>query len=448
VLVVRGRRIVLDGAERLAALIIVDGRIVEIRGADDALSPDASEVVDAGDLVVSPGIVDSHVHINEPGRADWEGFDTATRAAAAGGVTTIIDMPLNSVPPTTDVAALDEKRRAARGQCHVDVGFWGGVVPGNVPGSAAGDRSVLESLVDAGVRGFKCFLVPSGVDEFPSVGEPQLRRALRVLAARGATLLVHAELPHRLTLHAGQPASYRDYVATRPEVAEVDAIRLVARLAGEANADVHIVHVSSAGGVDAVGEARSGGVRITAETCPHYLTFSSPDVPDGATEYKCAPPIRDGDHREALWRGLRSATLGMVASDHSPAPPAMKCRGDFVRAWGGIASIELGLAAVWTEARVRGFGVADIARWMSDAPAALAGLSGRKGQIAPGYDADLVVWDPDEEFTVDASQLQQRHKVTPYAGRRLRGAVRTTFVRGQRVWDRGAIVRPATGVLL
>jgi len=451
VLVVRGRRVVLDGSEQPASLHIVDGRIVAVRGIDDVPAPDLSgdlEVVEAGGLVVSPGIVDSHVHVNEPGRTEWEGFDTATRAAAAGGVTTIVDMPLNSIPATTDVAAFEEKRRAARGRCHVDVGFWGGAVPGNVPGSLRGDRNALESLVDAGVRGFKCFLVPSGVDEFQPVDEPQLRRTLPVLAARRVPLLVHAELPDRLASPAGRPASYRDYLSTRPAAAEIDAIRLVARLAGQTGAHVHIVHVSSAGGVDAVAEARAAGVRITAETCPHYLTFSAADVPDGATEFKCAPPIRDGDHREALWRGLGAGTLGMVASDHSPAPPAMKCRGDFVRAWGGIASIEIGLAAVWTEARARGFGVADLARWMSEAPAALAGLSGRKGRIAPGYDADLVMWDPDHEFTVDVSQLQQRHKVTPYAGRRLRGAVRTTFVRGQRVWERAELVRPAGGLLL
>jgi allantoinase len=441
VLVVRGRRIVLDGAERPAALHIVDGRIAAVRSIDDMPAPGpAVEVVDVGDLVVSPGIVDSHVHINEPGRTDWEGFDTATRAAAAGGVTTIIDMPLNSVPATTDVQALEEKRRAARGQCHVDVGFWGGVVPDN--------RDALDSLVDAGVRGFKCFLVPSGVDEFQHVGEEHLRRALPVLAARKVALLVHAELPGQIRPHAGQPASYRDYMTTRPPAAEVEAIRLTAWLAGECGAHAHIVHVSSSDGVEAVKEAQSRGVQITAETCPHYLTFSADDVPSGATEYKCAPPVRDGDHREALWRGLGSATLGLVASDHSPAPPALKCRGDFARAWGGIASIELGLAAVWTEARVRSYGVGDLSRWMSEAPAALAGLSGRKGRIAPGYDADLVVWHPDDEFTVDVSRLQQRHKVTPYAGRRLRGAVRTTFVRGQRVWDSGAMVQTRAGVLL
>jgi allantoinase len=440
-LIVRGRRIVLDGAERQATLHIVDGRIAAIRSIDDALATDSGvEVVDAGDLVISPGIVDTHVHVNEPGRTDWEGFDTATRAAAAGGVTTIVDMPLNSVPATTDLAALEEKRRTARGQSHVDIGCWGGVVPGN--------RDVLEALVDAGVRGFKCFLVPSGVDEFPPVGEGHLRQALPVLAARNVPLLVHAELPEQIRPHAGQPASYRDYVATRPPSAEVDAIRMTARLAGEAGAHAHIVHVSSAEGVKAIGALRTMGVPITAETCPHYLTFTAESIPDGATEYKCAPPIRDEVDREALWSGLRSGALQMVASDHSPAPAAMKCQGDFARAWGGIASLELGLAAVWTGARSRGFVVADLARWMSEAPAALAGLSARKGRIAPGCDADLVLWNPDEEFTVESTRLQQRHKLTPYAGRRLRGTVRTTFVRGQRVWDSGALVQARTGVLV
>ena len=440
-LVVRGRRIVVDGAERPASLHIVDGRFEAVRGIDDVPAPSPTvELVEAGDLVVSPGIVDSHVHVNEPGRTEWEGFDTVTRAAAAGGVTTIIDMPLNSVPATTDVRALEEKRAAARGKCHVDVGFWGGVVPAN--------RDALDLLVDAGVRGFKCFLVSSGVDEFPSVGEEHLRRALPVLAARKLPLLVHAELPERIKPHAGRPASYHDYLVTRPAAAETDAIRLMAQLGAQTGAHVHIVHVSSADGAAAIKEAQSAGVRITGETCPHYLTFRADDVPEGATEYKCAPPIRAEEHREALWRGLGAATLGLVVSDHSPAPPTLKCRGDFVRGWGGIASVELGLAAVRTEARDRGYSVGDVARWMSEAPAALAGLSARKGRIAPGYDADLVVWNADDQFTVEASRLQQRHKVTPYAGRRLRGTVRTTFLRGQRVWDRGAMVQACAGVLI
>src|SRR5262245_21121380 len=333
-MIFRSRRVVLPDGVRAADVHVADGRIVGVDD-DDArrASPSGERCIDFGDLVISPGIVDTHVHVNEPGRTEWEGFDTATRAAAAGGVTTVIDMPLNSVPATTDVSALEEKRRAARGRCHVDVGFWGGVVPGN--------RDALDSLVDAGVRGFKCFLVPSGVDEFQPVGEQQLREALSVLAARNVALLVHAELPHRIAPHGGQPAVYSDYMATRPAVAEVDAIRLMARLAGEMGAPVHIVHVSSSGGAAAVAEARSAGIRLTAETCPHYLTCSAADIPDGATEYKCAPPIRGQEDRDALWRSLGSGAIGIVASDHSPAPSTMKCRGDFVRAWGGIASLEI-----------------------------------------------------------------------------------------------------------
>jgi allantoinase len=440
-LIVRGRRIVLPDGERPASVHIDRGRIIEIGGVADA--PAGAEIIDVADLVVSPGIVDTHVHVNEPGRTDWEGFESATRAAAAGGVTTIVDMPLNSIPATTTVAALDEKRRAAHGQCHVDVGFWGGVVPDH--------EASIEPLIDAGVRGFKCFLVPSGVDEFQHVGERELRVAMPILARRDVPLLVHAESPDRLMPHAGQPASYRDYAATRPVAAEVDAIQLMTRLARELGGHVHVVHVSSAGGVEAIARARAAGTPITGETCPHYLTFSAAEIPEGATEYKCAPPIRDGEDREALWQGLRSGALSplsLIASDHSPAPAALKCPGDFVRAWGGVASLELALAAVWTGARPRGSTPSDLARWMSEAPASLAGLAGRKGRIAAGYDADLVVWDPDGEFIVESAHLQQRHKITPYADRRLRGVVRMTFVRGERIWSDGRLSRPSSGQLL
>jgi allantoinase len=414
-----------------------------------------ADLFDAGDLAVSPGIVDTHVHVNEPGRTEWEGFDTATRAAAAGGVTTIVDMPLNSVPATTSVAALERKRASAREQCHVDVAFWGGVVPGN--------ESQIDGLVDAGVRGFKCFLVPSGVDEFAAVAESDLRRAMPILARRRVPLLVHAEAPHVITdlgsriADASPQASrqseirnpkYATYLATRPPQAEVAAIELMIRLSREFDARVHIVHVACGEGVDAIARAKGAGVRITAETCPHYLAFPAEEIPDGATEFKCAPPIREASHREALWEGLRRGSLDLVATDHSPAPPALKCAGDFMRAWGGIASLELSLAAVWTGARSRGFGVADLARWMSAAPARLAGLEARKGAIAVGRDADLIVWDPDAEFTVDASTLQQRHKLTPYAGRRLAGVVRTTIRRGERVWDDRRLVPSGGGHLL
>jgi allantoinase len=437
-LIVRGRRVVLPGGERPASIHIEAGRIVSIGDGEEM--PAGAELVDCGGLVVSPGIVDSHVHVNEPGRTEWEGFDTATRAAAAGGVTTIVDMPLNSVPATTTVAALEAKRDAARGRSHVNTAMWGGVVPDNV--------AEVEPLIDAGVRGFKCFLVPSGVAEFAHVDEGTLRDVMPMLARRDVPLLVHAELPRWLCEHRGRVERYRDYEATRPADAERAAINLMATLARQTGARVHIVHVSSAAGVDEMTAARDGGAPITGETCPHYLTMTDDEIPDGATEFKCAPPIRSASDRDALWRALESGVLDLVATDHSPAPPSMKCQGDFVRAWGGIASLELSLAAVWTHARERGCALSDLAAWMSAAPAALAGLSGRKGRIAPGYDADLVVWDPDGEFTVDAGRLQQRHKLTPYAGRRLRGVVHTTYLRGERVWDRGRLVKSGSGLVL
>jgi allantoinase len=427
-LVVRSQRVVLPDRVRPACVHVDDGRILRISEHDDVSSYEA--VMDVGHLVVSPGLVDTHVHINEPGRAEWEGFDTATRAAAAGGVTTLVDMPLNSIPATTSVDGLRAKRDAAAGRCHVDVAFWGGVVPGN-----AAD---LDGLIDAGVCGFKCFLVPSGVDEFPAVTEDDLRRALPILARRNVPLLVHAESPAFIARggFAGEArASYRAYLDTRPAEAEVEAVRLMIRLADEFTVLTHIVHVAAAGAVEELARAQEAGVPITGETCPHYLTFSADDVPDGATAFKCAPPIRAASHREALWSALRRGVLGLVATDHSPAPVAMKPPGDFGRAWGGIASLELSLAATWTGASARGFGVDDLARWMSLAPAALAAQSDRKGAIATGRDADLVVWDPDAEFVVDPCTLQQRHKLTPYAGMRLRGIVRKTFLRGRLVWD-------------
>ena len=460
-LVVRSKRVVLPEGERAAAILIERGlieRIVEFESDD----PTGAKVFNVPDLVVSPGVVDTHVHINEPGRSEWEGFDTATRAAAAGGVTTVIDMPLNSVPATTTVRALQAKVESARAQCHVDVGFWGGVVPGN-----AGE---LDGLVDAGVRGFKCFLLPSGVPEFPAVTEDDLRLALPILARRGVPLLVHAEImsdrgvriadsivdahPHA----ALRNPQYAAYLATRPASMELDAIRSMIRLAEEFKARVHIVHVSSAEGVEAIAGAKAAWVSITAETCPHYLTFAADEIPDGATEYKCAPPIREASHREALWDGLASGALDLVATDHSPAPPALKTPGDFARAWGGIASLELSLAATYTslKAQLSRLSVdssdvsvlCQLARWLSAAPASLAGLGERKGRIAEGFDADLVVWNPDADFVVDPARLQQRHKVTPYAGRSLFGPVLTTFVRGERVWDKNRLARAYGGRLL
>ncbi|HEY2907837.1 MAG TPA: allantoinase AllB [Vicinamibacterales bacterium] len=443
-MIIRGRRVVLPEGVRPAAIHIDQGRIVRISEDDEASGDD--EVYDAGALVVSPGIVDTHVHVNEPGRTEWEGFDTATRAAAAGGVTTIVDMPLNSIPATTTLAALGAKRTAASGQCHVDVAFWGGVVPGN--------GGSIDALVDSGVRGFKCFLVPSGVDEFPYVDEETLRRVLPTIARRGVPLLVHAELPDYIAHLPHQ--TYPAYLATRPPRAEVEAVRLMIRLAAEHDAHVHIVHVACAEAVEEIMRAKAAGTRITAETCPHYLTFTSDEIAEGATEFKCAPPIREPCHGDALWRGLETGALDLIVTDHSPAPPVLKT-GDFASAWGGIASLELSLAAVWTalsRRRATRNGESDdvaierISRWMSENPARLAGLAATKGRIAVGADADLCAWDPDAELVVDPRRLQQRHKLTPYAGRRLRGVVRATFVRGRRVWDGDQHVGEPIGQLL
>jgi allantoinase len=441
-LIIQGRRVVFPTGERPAAIHIDDGIIVEVREYGDVSG--ATDVVDAGSSVVLPGLVDSHVHVNEPGRTDWEGFDTATRAAAAGGVTTIVDMPLNSIPVTTDVAALNAKREAARRHCHVDVGFWGGIVPGN--------SHQIEPLIAAGVRGFKCFMTPSGVDEFASVSSADLDRALPFLARSQARrpLLVHAEDPSRLRPPQGDPRSYSTFLATRPADAEVAAIRTIAALAGAHHVAAHIVHVSSGDGVRAVAEAQASGVDLTAETCPHYLTFAAEAIPDGATAFKCAPPIRSPQHRDDLWRALGKGICTVVASDHSPAPQTMKHidSGDFIAAWGGIASLELTLRAVWTEAARRGFTLAGLAGWMSEGPARLCGLAARKGSIRPGNDADLVLFDPDTESTVDGAILQQRHKLTPYAGTVLRGAVRATYLRGIRIWDEGRLAHADKGCLL
>jgi len=441
-LIIQGHRVVLPAGERPASIHIDNGIVVEVRAHGDVGS--ASEIVNADPFVILPGLVDSHVHVNEPGRTEWEGFDTATRAAAAGGITTIVDMPLNSIPSTTSVDALNAKRDAAHGQCHVDVAFWGGIVPGN--------HDHLEPLIDAGVRGFKCFMTPSGVDEFANVSASDLRCALPILARLPAPrpLLVHAEDPAFLRSPHGAPRAYATFLATRPADAEASAIRIIARLADEYHVTAHIVHVSSAEGVEAVAAAQAAGTRLTAETCPHYLTFTASEIADGATPFKCAPPIRSAEHREALWRALREGTCSLVASDHSPAPGTMKREdsGDFLAAWGGIASLELSLRAVWTEAVSRGFQLTDLVRWMSEQPARLCGLDARKGAIKPGADADLVLFDPDARTTVIGSALMQRHKLTPYDGRLLRGAVRATYVAGVNVWRDGTFVHTGRGRLL
>jgi allantoinase len=446
-LVVRSERVVLPGGIRAATIHVRDGRIVAVGNHADR--PGGVPVMDVGALVVSPGLVDTHVHINAPGRTDWEGFEHGTRAAAAGGATTIVDMPLNSIPPTTSVAGLDAKRAEARGRCHVDVGFWGGVVPGNA--------AHLAPLARAGVLGFKCFLSPSGVEEFPHVDEADLRQALPITAALGLPLLAHAELPALLRdpmAAAGRGTAdcrrYATWLDSRPDASERAAIEMLVRLAAEFGAHVHVVHLASAAALPAIRSARAAGVPLTVETCPHYLSFAAEEIADGATAFKCAPPIRSTATRECLWEALTAGDIDLVATDHSPAPPALKhlADGDFVRAWGGIASLQLGLAAVWTGAAAREIPLERLAVWLSASPARLAGLGGRKGRIAVGLDADLVVWDPDAEGTVDAKTLYHRHPVTPYDGRRLRGRVMTTLVRGTIVFDKGDFANAPMGVTL
>jgi allantoinase len=445
-LIVRGKRVLTPEGERAAAIHVRGGVIAAVSRFDEIVQ--GTPVHDAGDFVVMPGVVDTHVHINEPGRTEWEGFSSATRAAAAGGVTTLIEMPLNSIPATISAAAFREKLAAAAGKLWVDTGFWGGVVPGN--------SEELPALWYAGVFGFKCFLVPSGVEEFAHVMESDLRVALPKLATLGAPLLAHAEVPEPIErafaslAKNASPRKYATWLAARPREAENEAVALLLRLATEFGARIHIVHVSSADALTLLRGAKLAGGAVTAETCPHYLTFAAEEIADGATEFKCAPPIRERENREKLWQGLGDGTLDLIATDHSPCPPAMKLQeeGDFLRAWGGIASLQLSLPAVWTEARGRGYAVTHLAKWLCEGPARLAGLAGKKGAISVGCDADFVIWDADAKFRVEPVQLHHRHKVTPYAGRELVGRVEATFLRGRKIFERGEFSAGPVGHVL
>lgn len=439
-LIIRARRVVLPDSIGPRSIYIRDGRIVSLADYFEIV-PDC-EVIDLDDeSVVMPGLVDTHVHINSPGRTEWEGFQNATLAAAAGGVTTLIDMPLNSIPPTTTLAGFKTKLENAANECFVDVGFWGGVVPGNT--------AELAPMFEAGVMGFKCFLVPSGVDEFPHVTEEDLREAMPELTRLGALLIVHAELPG--PIKSGSTAiDYETFLASRPREAENKAVELMIRLSQEFGPRVHIVHLSSAEAVPMLREAQAAGVAITAETCPHYLHFAAEEVPAGATEFKCCPPIRERENREELWEGLADRTIGFIVSDHSPCPGDMKLResGDFMNAWGGIASLQLRLPIIWTEARRRGFTLQDVTKWLCANPARQVSMQTRKGTIAVGNDADLVVWNMDQQFTVAARALHHRHKITPYDGEVLSGVVQKTFLRGRKIYDGDHFVDAPLGHML
>jgi len=446
-LVIRGRRVVTETSIGPASLHITRGYISSVSVCEDV--PAGCELIEADeDSVVMPGLVDTHVHVNEPGRTDWEGFETATRAAAAGGTTTIVDMPLNSIPATTSLEAFEEKLEAARNKLHIDVGFWGGVVPGNT--------SELSKLWNAGVVGFKCFLIHSGVDEFPNVTERDLREAMPELARLGALLIVHAEMPEPVEAAGPQSANdtstcYEDFLRSRPVEAENQAVELMIRLSHETGCRVHIVHHSSAAALPMLRAAKSSGTPITVETCPHYLHFAAEDIPDGNTAFKCCPPIRERKNRERLWEALRDRTIDFVVSDHSPCPPEMKLpdRGDFLNAWGGISSLQFRLPVMWTDGRARGFSISQIAEWLCNAPARQIGIQHRKGAIAVGQDADISIWNPSRAFKVEPSIIRHRHKLTPYRGEILTGLVEKTFLRGQMIYDGAEFVsQPQSQIML
>ncbi len=444
-LIIRSRRVVMPETVRPAS-VHIRGGIIAALGEWDDVSPEIP-LIDVGDSVVMAGLVDAHVHINEPGRTDWEGFTTATKAAAAGGVTTLVDMPLNSIPPTTTLDGFKEKLAAAKGQCWIDLAFWGGVIPNNT--------HELKPLLDAGVRGFKCFLVHSGVDEFPHVTEENLLEAMPELARLNAVLLVHAELAEPIEKAAEQlkdknPNDYQTFLQSRPREAENKAIELMIRLCRETGERVHIVHHSSSDVLHLLKSAKAEGLPLTVETCPHYLTFAAEEIPDGATHFKCCPPVRERENREKLWDALKDGTIDMVVSDHSPCTANLKLmeEGDFLEAWGGIAALQFSLPVMWTNFQKRGFGLRELTNWMANAPAKLAGLDNRKGKLEVGYDADIVIFQPEKEFKVVPEIIEFKNKITPYSGMNLRGVVEATYLRGAKVYENGEFATNAIGLLL
>jgi allantoinase len=422
---------------------IVDGVIVIRRGIiKDILSHgnDVGLVMDAGDSVVMPGVIDPHVHINEPGRTEWEGFDTATRAAMAGGITTVVDMPLNSSPVTTSVDAFEKKLKATKGQLHINCGFWGGVVPGN--------EKEIEPLINKGVLGFKAFLTHSGIDEFPNVTEADLRKIMPVIAAAGLPLLVHCELTDDLNRAGGDPRSYQNYLKSRPRKWEDDAIALVIKLCEEYNCRVHIVHLSSSDSIAQIVKAKEKGLPLTVETAQHYLFFDD-QVADGCTQYKCAPPIREKENNEKLWDALKKGIIDFVATDHSPATPGLKRlqTGNFMKAWGGIAGIQFALPVLWTAAQQRNCSIIDVSKWLSLNPAKFTGLI-KKGRIQKGCDADLTIWDPENNFSVTEDIILHKHKITPYLDYKLSGVVEQTYLAGEKIYDHGEMVLNRGKILL
>ena len=443
-IVFRSNRVVFPNGVRPASVLIDAEKIHEILPYDASIGSSDIRLIDYGDLALMPGVVDTHVHINEPGRTEWEGFSTATAAAAKGGITTLVDMPLNCDPVTTTVAALQSKIRACTNLLHVDCGFYGGVIPGNL-----GD---LEPLIDAGVLGFKSFLIHSGIHEFPHVAEADIREAIPILKKGGVPYLMHAELESPVltgSSTASQNRLYATYLASRPRRWENDAVELMARLAGETGAHLHVVHLSSSDALETLDLARRRNIPLSVETCHHYLTYCSEEIPDGHTEYKCAPPIRERENREKLWQAIRNGVIDFAVSDHSPCTPALKERGsgDFMKAWGGIAGLQFSLSVFFTGAQARGFDLARVSHALSAAPAKFVGLA-NKGSIAPGMDADLVVFDTEARFRVEPAMIAHRHDVSPYVGMELTGLVKETWLRGKQIYGQNIAMAPSGRAIL
>ena len=435
--ILSNRTITPDGS-RKAVILITDGKIVDVV---NELPGGSFPVTDVGDNVVMPGIVDPHVHINEPGRTEWEGFDTATKAAIAGGVTSLVEMPLNASPVTTTVKAFEEKIKATQGKLHANVGFWGGIIPGN--------EDEIEALIEKGVLGFKAFLTHSGIDEFPNVTEDDLRKAMPVIARHNLPLLVHCELADPNHHSPTTTQQYKKYLSSRPTKWEDDAIALMIRLCREFNCRTHIVHLSSADSIKQIAEAKQMGLPLTVETAQHYLYFNAEDIQDGRTEYKCAPPIREKANNEKLWQALKDGIIDFVATDHSPAPPGMKeiNSGDFMKAWGGISSIQFALPALWTAAKKHNCRIEQIAEWLCEHPTILPQLKS-KGKIEKGYEADIVIWNPEKSFIVTENNIHHKHKITPYANQELYGTIEQTWLKGEKVFDEGKFLHLNKGSIL
>ena len=445
-LALRCRRVLVAGAVRPATVEVTDGKVSAVLDYTASTGAESVQMIESGMLL--PGLVDTHVHINEPGRTEWEGFNTATRGAAAGGITTVVDMPLNCSPVTTTAAALQQKIDALEGQLWIDCGFWGGVVPHSL--------DALDDLLAAGVLGVKSFTIHSGIDEFPQVEPAHLRRAIRSLASYQLPYLIHAELDPKQMPPPVIGNRYQSFLASRPRRWENDAIKMLIALAEEAaeagiSARLHVVHLSSADALKALAKAQGSGIQISAETCPHYLTLAAESIADGKTLFKCCPPIREDENRQRLWQGLEDGTIAFIVSDHSPCTPQLKHidSGDIERAWGGISSLQFGLSLIWTEAMARGYPIEQVVDWMATQPARFAGLGTSKGQIAAGFDADFCVFDDSAEYIISSDIIQYRHPITPYAGRRVCGVVKRTFVRGRAVYAEGEMLhRPIGRALL